>query len=290
MIVIDKPAGLIVHPGAGHPDGTLVNGLLHRYPEIADVGDPARPGIVHRLDANTSGLLAVARTPVAYDALVAALAARTVDRGYLALVWGVPDAAQWPGRRADRSFGPPPDAHGGARGWPPGAHPRTRSSARSRPARQPVALHARDRAHAPDPRAPRRDPAPGRRRSRVRRDPRRARDRSPVPPRGDARLRASGDAASRSSFASELPPELGVDVLDRARRLTTRSTVRFTTSSVLRRSRTRRTGVLPASVPAVSACTVANAKSPKLLRWTACHNRRGMRRWSSDVSSIATSR
>jgi 23S rRNA pseudouridine1911/1915/1917 synthase len=92
VIVIDKPAGLIVHPGAGHPDGTLVNGLLNRFPELAAVGDPARPGIVHRLDANTSGLLAVARTPAAYDALVAALAARTVDRGYLALVWGVPDS------------------------------------------------------------------------------------------------------------------------------------------------------------------------------------------------------
>ena len=74
VIVVDKPAGIIVHPGAGHPDGTLVNGLLDRYPELAGVGDPARPGIVHRLDANTSGLLAVARTPVAYDALVAALA------------------------------------------------------------------------------------------------------------------------------------------------------------------------------------------------------------------------
>jgi 23S rRNA pseudouridine1911/1915/1917 synthase len=93
VIVVDKPAGIIVHPGAGHPDGTLVNGLLARYPEIADVGDPARPGIVHRLDANTSGLLAVARTSTAYDALVAALAARSVDRGYLALVWGTPDAA-----------------------------------------------------------------------------------------------------------------------------------------------------------------------------------------------------
>lgn len=93
VIVVDKPAGIIVHPGAGHPHGTLVNGLLARYPEIADVGDPARPGIVHRLDANTSGLLAVARTSVAYDALVSALAQRSVDRGYLALVWGTPDAA-----------------------------------------------------------------------------------------------------------------------------------------------------------------------------------------------------
>jgi 23S rRNA pseudouridine1911/1915/1917 synthase len=93
VIVVDKPAGLIVHPGAGHPDGTLVNGLLERFPELAEVGDPHRPGIVHRLDGNTSGLLAVARTPAAYDALVDALAARTVERGYLALVWGVPDAA-----------------------------------------------------------------------------------------------------------------------------------------------------------------------------------------------------
>ncbi len=92
VIVVDKPAGLIVHPGAGHPDGTLVNGLLARYPELAAVGDPARPGIVHRLDANTSGLLAVARTGAAYESLVTALAARTVDRGYLALVWGTPEA------------------------------------------------------------------------------------------------------------------------------------------------------------------------------------------------------
>ena len=92
VIVVDKPAGLIVHPGAGHPDGTLVNGLLERYPELGDVGDPARPGIVHRLDANTSGLLAVARTQIAYDALVSALAARTVDRGYQALVWGTPES------------------------------------------------------------------------------------------------------------------------------------------------------------------------------------------------------
>jgi 23S rRNA pseudouridine1911/1915/1917 synthase len=92
VVVVDKPAGLVVHPGAGHRDGTLVNGLLARYPEIAMVGDPARPGIVHRLDAHTSGLLVVARSAVAYEALVAALGARTVERGYRALVWGVPEA------------------------------------------------------------------------------------------------------------------------------------------------------------------------------------------------------
>jgi 23S rRNA pseudouridine1911/1915/1917 synthase len=90
VLVIDKPAGLVVHPGAGNPDGTLVNGLLARYPEIAGVGESHRPGIVHRLDVGTSGLLAVARTQFAYHALVAALADREVGRMYTALVWGHP--------------------------------------------------------------------------------------------------------------------------------------------------------------------------------------------------------
>ena len=91
VLVVAKPAGLVVHPGAGHPDGTLVNGLLARFPEIAGVGDPARPGIVHRLDRDTSGLLAVARSTVAYEALVEMLAAHDVDRRYCALVWGAFD-------------------------------------------------------------------------------------------------------------------------------------------------------------------------------------------------------
>ena len=88
VVVVDKPAGLVVHPGAGHPTGTLVHGLLARFPEISGVGDPTRPGIVHRLDAGTSGLLVVARTQAAYDSLVDQLAARTVERRYLALAWG----------------------------------------------------------------------------------------------------------------------------------------------------------------------------------------------------------
>jgi 23S rRNA pseudouridine1911/1915/1917 synthase len=92
VVVVAKPAGLVVHPGAGHPDGTLVNGLLARYPEIADVGDPARPGIVHRLDRDTSGLLVVARSPAAYTGLVEMLADHAVERRYDALVWGVPDS------------------------------------------------------------------------------------------------------------------------------------------------------------------------------------------------------
>ena len=88
VIVVDKPAGLVVHPGHGHPDGTLVNAVLARYPEVAAVGDPMRPGIVHRLDVGTSGLMVVARSTVAYDTLVAALAARRVTRAYQTVVWG----------------------------------------------------------------------------------------------------------------------------------------------------------------------------------------------------------
>ena len=92
VIVVDKPAGLVVHPGAGHVDGTMVNGLLARFPEIAGVGDAARPGIVHRLDRGTSGLLVVARTARAYDALVTALAAHSMERRYDTVVHGHPEA------------------------------------------------------------------------------------------------------------------------------------------------------------------------------------------------------
>ena len=88
VIVVDKPAGLVVHPGAGNPDGTMIQGLLARFPELATVGDPARPGVVHRLDRDTSGLLVVARTDEAYESLVGQLAARLVERRYDVLVWG----------------------------------------------------------------------------------------------------------------------------------------------------------------------------------------------------------
>jgi 23S rRNA pseudouridine1911/1915/1917 synthase len=94
VVVVDKPPGLVVHPGAGHDRGTLVAGLLARFPEIEGVGEPDRPGIVHRLDRDTSGLLVVARTPEAHASLVAQLAARTVTRRYLALVVGHPEARQ----------------------------------------------------------------------------------------------------------------------------------------------------------------------------------------------------
>jgi 23S rRNA pseudouridine1911/1915/1917 synthase len=92
VVVLAKPPGLVVHPGPGHAHGTLVHGLLDRYPEIVMVGDPARPGIVHRLDRDTSGLMVVARTERAADALIEALAARDVERRYLALVAGTFEA------------------------------------------------------------------------------------------------------------------------------------------------------------------------------------------------------
>src|SRR5437588_4938413 len=92
IVVVDKPAGVVVHPGSGRSSGTLVHGLLDRFPDVAAVGQPGRPGIVHRLDAGTSGLLVVARTAEAYAVLVEQLARRTVERTYLALTWGHFDA------------------------------------------------------------------------------------------------------------------------------------------------------------------------------------------------------
>lgn len=90
LAVIDKPPGLVVHPGAGIDRGTLVHRLLHRYPEIAGVGGPGRPGIVHRLDRDTSGVMVIARSVAAYRSLSAAFAERRVDKRYLAVVWGRP--------------------------------------------------------------------------------------------------------------------------------------------------------------------------------------------------------
>ena len=86
LLVVDKPAGLVVHPGAGNPSGTLVNALLDRG--ISGGEDPARPGIVHRLDRDTSGLMVVAKGEPAYSALVAELSARRMKREYRALVVG----------------------------------------------------------------------------------------------------------------------------------------------------------------------------------------------------------
>ena len=94
VLVVDKPAGMVVHPGAGRSKGTLAAAILAHAPTIAGVGGPRRPGIVHRLDKDTSGLLAVAKTQPAYDDLVAQLAARTVTRRYVAVVHGRVRAAE----------------------------------------------------------------------------------------------------------------------------------------------------------------------------------------------------
>jgi 23S rRNA pseudouridine1911/1915/1917 synthase len=88
VLVVDKPAGMVVHPGAGHPTGTLAAAVLAHAPGTAGVGGPRRPGIVHRLDKDTSGLLVMAKTGRAYDGLTAQLVARTVTRRYRAIVHG----------------------------------------------------------------------------------------------------------------------------------------------------------------------------------------------------------
>jgi 23S rRNA pseudouridine1911/1915/1917 synthase len=88
LLVVDKPAGMAVHPGAGRSRHTLVNALLARCPDLAGVGGVLRPGIVHRLDKDTSGLILVAKNDRAHTALSRQLKERTVEKGYLALVTG----------------------------------------------------------------------------------------------------------------------------------------------------------------------------------------------------------
>ena len=95
LLVVDKPAGLVVHPAAGNRDGTLVNALLHHCAgKLSGIGGVARPGIVHRIDKDTSGLLVIAKTDVAHEGLARQFAAHSIDRRYLAIVSGVPKTAQ----------------------------------------------------------------------------------------------------------------------------------------------------------------------------------------------------
>lgn len=88
IVVIDKPSGMVVHPGAGRTHGTLVNALLYHFPELAEFGPEERPGIVHRLDKETSGLMVVARTQKAQKELQRQFKMREVNKHYLGLVWG----------------------------------------------------------------------------------------------------------------------------------------------------------------------------------------------------------
>ena len=104
IAVVNKPAGMVVHPSAGHPSGTLVNALLHHVRGLSGVGGAERPGIVHRLDRGTSGLMVVAKHDRAHRALSKQFQSRTVSKEYLALVWGRPA----PGTVFDRPIGRDP--------------------------------------------------------------------------------------------------------------------------------------------------------------------------------------
>ena len=105
LIVVDKPAGMVVHPAAGHESGTLVNALLHHVDDLSGIGGEKRPGIVHRLDKGTSGLMVVAKHDKAHEELARQFAEREVEKEYLALVWGEVMA----GRRIDAPIGRDPN-------------------------------------------------------------------------------------------------------------------------------------------------------------------------------------
>lgn len=90
LLILNKPAGLVVHPAPGHADGTLVNALLAHCPNLPGIGGVQRPGIVHRLDKDTTGAIAIAKTDIAYQHLQAQLQAKTARREYLGVVYGAP--------------------------------------------------------------------------------------------------------------------------------------------------------------------------------------------------------
>ena len=152
LIVVNKPAGLVVHPGAGHESGTLVNGLVARYPEIGPVGEPFRPGIVHRLDRGTSGLLAVARTSQAYESLVEQMQAHEPERIYTALVWGHPDGdSGLIDASVGRSIRKPHSDDGGRNGTACGYAIRRQGSILSTPTARAAHVSSRDGPYPSDP-------------------------------------------------------------------------------------------------------------------------------------------
>ena len=104
VAVLNKPAGMVVHPGAGHESGTLVNALLHHLSGLSGIGGEMRPGIVHRLDRGTSGVMVVAKNDAAHQELARQFHDREVEKEYVALVWGVVQA----GRRIDAAIGRDP--------------------------------------------------------------------------------------------------------------------------------------------------------------------------------------
>jgi 23S rRNA pseudouridine1911/1915/1917 synthase len=122
LAVVEKPTGVVTHPGAGTRSPTLAAGVLQRWPQVRGVGDEGRWGIVHRLDKETSGLLVVALDPDAFDGLRSAIQARAVERSYLALVRGVPDP---PTGTIDAPISRDPRARGRMRVEPGGRAART---------------------------------------------------------------------------------------------------------------------------------------------------------------------
>lgn len=104
LVVVNKPAGMVVHPAAGHAAGTLVNALLHHVKDLSGIGGERRPGIVHRLDRGTSGLMVVAKNDFAHEALASQFRDREIEKEYVTLVWGVVHA----GRRIDAAIGRDP--------------------------------------------------------------------------------------------------------------------------------------------------------------------------------------
>jgi 23S rRNA pseudouridine1911/1915/1917 synthase len=105
LAVLNKPAGMVVHPAAGHSSGTLVNALLHHITDLSGIGGELRPGIVHRLDRGTSGVMVIAKNDAAHHELARQFQDREVEKEYIALVWGVVHA----GRRIDAAIGRDPD-------------------------------------------------------------------------------------------------------------------------------------------------------------------------------------
>jgi len=105
VVVLNKPAGMVVHPGAGQASGTLVNALLHHIPDLSGIGGEVRPGIVHRLDRGTSGVMVVAKNDAAHRELSRQFHDREVEKEYIALVWGVVQA----GKRIDAAIGRDPE-------------------------------------------------------------------------------------------------------------------------------------------------------------------------------------
>jgi 23S rRNA pseudouridine1911/1915/1917 synthase len=101
VAVLNKPAGMVVHPAAGHSSGTLVNALLHHIDDLSGIGGQMRPGIVHRLDRGTSGVMVIAKNDAAHQELARQFHDREVEKEYVALVWGVVQA----GKRIDAAIG-----------------------------------------------------------------------------------------------------------------------------------------------------------------------------------------